>query len=143
MIIALVFIYSGIFIAGNGYYMVECAHVSYYGEDCQTCGLTRSFSEMVRGNFSSASDYNRNGPLIFTFFVSQLFMRAIAGLVLHRIGRTGAGDTGVINTLSESRSGTGYSGSADLKRKALALSDATVSFVLFIVCFRNLLVFWH
>ena len=143
LIIVLVFIYSGIFGTGDDYYPVECAHVSFYGEDCPTCGLSRSFSEMVRGNFSSASEYNRNGPLLFTFFVSQLFMRAVAGLVLHRMGRTGAGYTGVINAPSESRSGTGYRGSADQKKKTLVLSDAAVSFVLFIVCFRNLLVFWQ
>ena len=143
LVIVMVFIYSGIFSTGDGYYPVECAHVSVYVEDCRTCGLSRSFSEMVRGNFSSASEYNRNGPLLFAFFVSQLFMRAIAGLVLHRIEKTGTGNSGVINAQSESRSGTRYPGSADQKKKTLVFSDAAVSFVLFIACFRNLLVFWQ
>ncbi len=143
LVIVMVFIYSGIFSTGDGYYPVECAHISVYGEDCPTCGLSRSFSEMVRGNFSSASEYNRNGPLLFAFFISQLLLRTIAGLVLHRMERTGAGNTGVVNAPSEGRSGTRYRGSADLKKKTLVLSDAAVSFVLFIVCFRNLLVFWQ
>jgi len=143
LVIVMVFIYSGIFSTDDDYYPVECAHVSVYGEDCPTCGLSRSFSEMVRGNFSSASEYNRNGPLLFVFFVSQLFLRTIAGLVLHRMEKIGAGNKGVISTPSESRSGARYSSSADLKKKTLVLSDAAVSFVLFIVCFRNLLIFWQ
>ena len=143
LIIVLIFIYSIIFITGSTDYPVECAHISYYGEDCQTCGLSRSFSEMLRGNFYSASEYNRNGPLLFAFFLFQLFMRTIAGFILQRIGRTGAGDREVINAPSASSSGTIYSGSADLKRKTLGLSDAVVSFVLFVVCFRNLLIFWQ
>ncbi len=143
LVIVLVFIYSGIFNTGDGYYPVECAHVSVYGEDCPTCGLSKSFSEMIRGNFSSASEYNRNGPLLFAFFVSQLFLRTIAGVLLLRMERISTGNTGVINAPSESRSGTRYRGSADLNKKTLVLSDAAVSFVLFIACFRNLLVFWQ
>jgi hypothetical protein len=143
LVIVMVFIYSGIFSTDDDYYPVDCAHVSVYGEDCPTCGLSRSFSEMVRGNFSSASEYNRNGPLLFVFFVSQLFMRTIAGLVLHRMERTGTGNTGLINIPLKGRSGTRYPGSADLKKKTVVLSDAVTSFVLFIVCFRNLLIFWQ
>ncbi len=143
LIIVLIFIYSGIFNTGDGYYQVECAHIAIYGEDCPTCGLSRSFSEMVRGNFSSASEYNRNGPLLFAFFAFQLFMRTIAGVLLLRMERISTGNTGVISTPSESRSGTRYRLSVDMKKKTLVLSDAAASFVLFFVCFRNLLVFWQ
>ncbi len=143
LVIVLIFTYSGIFNTGDGYYPVECAHVSIYGEDCPTCGLSKSFSEMVRGNFSSASEYNRNGPLLFAFFISQLFLRTIAGVLLLRMERISTGNPGVINAPSESRSGARYRSSADLKKKTLVLSDAAISFFLFIVCFRNLLVFWQ
>ncbi len=141
--IVLIFVYSGIYNTGDSYYQVECAHISIYGEDCPTCGLSRSFSEMVRGNFSAASDYNRNGPLLFAFFVSQLVMRTIAGVLLLRMERISTGKKRLINAPSESRSGTRYRGSANLKKKTLVLSDAAASFVLFFVCFRNLLVFWQ
>ena len=143
LVIVMVFIYSGIFNTGDGYYPVECAHVSIYGEDCPTCGLSKSFSEMVKGNFSSASEYNRNGPLLFAFFISQLFLRTIAGVFLLRMERISTRNPGEINAPLESRSGTRYPGSADQKKKTLIFSDAAVSFVLFIVCFRNLLVFWQ
>ncbi len=142
LVIVLIFIYSGIFSTGDGYYPVECAHISIYGEDCPTCGLSRSFSEMVRGNFSSASEYNRNGPLLFAFFISQLFLRTIAGVFLLRMERISTVNPGVINAPSESRSNIRGHCSADQKKKTLVFSDAAVSFVLFIVCFRNLLVLW-
>jgi len=38
-------------------------------------GLSRSFSELMRGRIDSAREYNEHGPRIFLFFLVQVFMR--------------------------------------------------------------------
>ncbi len=141
--IILVFIYSGIFDSGNGYYPVECAHISIYGDDCTTCGLSRSFSEMVRGNFESAAGYNRNGPLIFGFFAFQLIMRIIAGLILLRTDMIRIRFSGKDERYSRGYANTRKTDPANRKEKILIVSDSVLSAILFIFCFRNLLIFWH
>lgn len=40
-------------------------------------GLSRSFSELVRGRIRSAREYNEHGPRLFLFFVLQLLMRPV------------------------------------------------------------------
>lgn len=141
--IILVFIYSGIFASGNGYYPFECAHISIYGDDCPTCGLSRSFSEMVRGNFESAAGYNRNGPLIFGFFAFQLIMRIIAGLILLRTDMIRIRFFGKDARYSGGYANTRKTDPANRKEKILIVSDSVLSAILFIFCFRNLLIFWH
>ena len=143
IVIITVFIYSGLF--GTGYYdyPVECAHVSLYGEDCPTCGLSRSFSEMIRGNIDESLRYNKNGPLIFIFFASQLILRTIAGILLFHWVRIKGNQY-----LKATRSGIKRSrepGSSKTAKKinAMVLSDAVISIALFLFCFRNLLFFWQ
>lgn len=141
--IILVFIYSCLFTSGNGYYPVECVHNSIYADDCPTCGLSRSFSEMVRGNFKSAAEYNRNGPLIFGFFAFQLMMRIIASLILLRIDKIR-----IRFPDNDTKYSGGYANArtidpANRKESILIISDSVLSIILFILCFRNLLVFWH
>jgi hypothetical protein len=123
-VIILIFLYSAFSGSGGREYPVVCAHVSFYGMECPTCGLSRSFSEMSRGNFSSAAGFNRNGPLLFGFFSIQLFLRALAGMMLVSIQRN------FNQTLSKR------------KIKLLAVTDSIISGLLFLVCFRFLLVFW-
>jgi hypothetical protein len=119
-LIIFVLLYSAFYSPDEMDYPVECVHVAVYGKECSTCGLSRSFSMMARGNLSSATEYNRNGPLLFAFFGSQLLLRAIAGGLLFFAGRQ----------------------SPFLSLPLLARTDAAVSVILFIVCFRFLLVFW-
>jgi hypothetical protein len=123
VVIILIFAWSAIFGATGDGYFLECAHVSFYGKECQTCGLSRSFTEMTKGNITEARKLNINGPLLFGFFASQLLLRLIAGSILVSFG-------------SEA--------SAIRERRVnfLVIADAAVSFVLFLISFRFLLVFW-
>ena len=143
LIIIFIFSYALLFSAYRSDYPVKCVHMTYLGEQCPTCGLSHSFSELIRGNFSSSLDYNKNGILIFGFFAVQLIMRAISGLCLFRIEKaettvkTGEGTLQVIgqNTLS-SRTSLHH------KINILALYDSIFSGLLFLFCFRFFLVSW-
>jgi hypothetical protein len=75
-------------------------------------GLSRSFSEIIRGNLSSAREYNENSILIFLFFLVQLILRALAIFILiHNF----------------------------LKIKSLLISDIIISVFLFLYCFHRLI----
>lgn len=138
LLVIFILAYSAVYSATGSGYPAECTHVRYLGEECPACGLSQSFSEMIRGRFSSAAGYNRNGPLIFAFFASQLILRAFAGFLVYRIeGRNGARGIPV-----PAASGGGEPEKAALKIRRVAATDAVVSILLFIICFRHLLVFW-
>lgn len=123
--IIMVFVYSAFFTPGISEYPVECTHRSAYGGECPSCGLSRSFSEMLRGDYLSAAIYNKSGPLIFLFFAAQLLMRLVAGTMIAVLpaGRGKKADS---------------SGSPIL----LVVTDSLLSAGLFVVCFRHFLVFW-
>ncbi len=123
-VIVLIFAYSAIFGATGDGYPVECAHVSFYGKECPSCGLSQSFTEMTKGNVAEARELNINGPLLFGFFASQLLFRILAGSILFSI-------KGIEAEASRAR-----------KVNILVLTDATVSVVLFLLSFRFLLIFW-
>jgi hypothetical protein len=53
------------------------------GNDSISTGLSRSFSSIVRFDFTEAREYNPYGIRIFLFFLVQFFMR-IGGCMLHR-----------------------------------------------------------
>lgn len=74
-IIILVFIYSGFFHPEKNNYPVECIHEKITGEPCPSCGLSRSFSYIIRGDLSTAASYNVYGLRVFLFFLFQLVMR--------------------------------------------------------------------
>jgi hypothetical protein len=114
-IILAVFLYSAFFSANGNQYLLGCAHVQFYGMECPTCGLSQSFSEMIRGNFISAHGYNSNGPLLFGFFSLQLLLRALAGLIIFML---------------ENNSGQVMAGR---KVKIVAVSDSVVSLVLLLL----------
>jgi hypothetical protein len=123
-VIVLIFAYSAIFgVTGDGY-PVECAHVSFYGKECPSCGLSQSFTEMTKGNVAEARELNINGPLLFGFFALQLLLRIVAGSILVSIN--------------------GVETSAIRLRRVnfLIIADAVVSILLFLVSFRFLLIFW-
>lgn len=76
-LILLVFLYSGFFSPEKDNYPIVCVHEKITGEPCPSCGLSHSFSLMVRGRISEAYDWNLYGPRIFVFFAAQLVMRIL------------------------------------------------------------------
>jgi len=76
-VIMLVMIYSGIFSPDKNSYPVECIHEKLTGEPCVSCGLSHSFSLILRGRIDEAYQWNPNGMRIFIFFASQLILRVV------------------------------------------------------------------
>jgi hypothetical protein len=76
-VILLVFVYSGCFSPVKDNYPVACIHVKLTGEPCVSCGLSHSFSLIVRGRISEAYDWNMYGLRVFIFFAAQLLMRIV------------------------------------------------------------------
>jgi hypothetical protein len=74
-VILLVIIYSGIFSPEKNNYPVACVHEKLTGEPCASCGLSHSFSLIIRGRFDEAYRWNQNGMRVFIFFAAQLLMR--------------------------------------------------------------------
>jgi hypothetical protein len=75
-VILLIFAYSGIFSPEKDNFPVVCVHEKLTGEPCISCGLSHSFSLIVRGRFSEACQWNPYGIRVFLFFASQLILRA-------------------------------------------------------------------
>lgn len=73
--ILLIFAYSGFFSPEKDNYPVTCIHRKLTGELCVSCGLSHSFSLIVRGRIEEAYHWNRYGMRIFLFFTLQLLLR--------------------------------------------------------------------
>ena len=82
-IIIMIFIYSGIFSAEKNNHPIKSACEILTGQPCESTGLSRSFSEIVRFKFESAKTYNKYGIKVFLFFLIQFFLRFIVSLFLH------------------------------------------------------------
>jgi hypothetical protein len=76
-VILLIMIYSGIFSPEKNNYPVVCIHEKLTGEPCVSCGLSHSFSLILRGRIDEAYRWNNYGMRVFIFFVSQLLMRIV------------------------------------------------------------------
>ena len=76
-VILLIFVYSGFFSPVKDNYPVVCIHEKLTGEPCISCGLSHSFSLVLRGKISEAYDWNVYGFRVFIFFASQLLMRIV------------------------------------------------------------------
>ncbi len=74
-IIVMILAYSAIFSAEKDNYPVPCIHEKITGEECPSCGISHSFSLIMRGRIGEAYDWNTNGMRVFLFFFSQLLMR--------------------------------------------------------------------
>jgi hypothetical protein len=74
-VIVLVFAYSGIFSPDKNNYPVVCIHEKLTGEQCFSCGLSHSFSLIVRGRIAEAHEWNKYGFQVFFFFFLQLVLR--------------------------------------------------------------------
>jgi hypothetical protein len=74
-VIILIMLYSGLFSSQNDNYPVTCLHEKLTGEPCFSCGLSHSFSLIIRGKFTESYQWNLFGMQVFLFFVSQLILR--------------------------------------------------------------------
>jgi hypothetical protein len=74
-VILLIFAYSGFFSPEKDNYPVTFIHEMETGKPCVSCGLSHSFSLIVRGRIEEAYQWNRYGMRIFLFFVAQLVLR--------------------------------------------------------------------
>jgi hypothetical protein len=74
-VILLIITYSGFFSPEKDNYPVTCLHEILTGETCFSCGLSHSFSLIVRGRIDEAYQWNLYGMRVFLFFASQLLLR--------------------------------------------------------------------
>jgi hypothetical protein len=74
-VILLILAYSGIFSPEKGNYPIVCIHEKITGQPCVSCGLSHSFSLILRGRIAEAYQWNIYGMRVFLFFLSQLFLR--------------------------------------------------------------------
>jgi hypothetical protein len=79
-VIVLIIAYSGIFSPIKDNYPVTCIHEKLTGQPCVSCGLSHSFSLIVRGRLAEAYRWNQYGMRVFLFFVSQLLLRVVFSL---------------------------------------------------------------
>jgi hypothetical protein len=74
-VILLIIAYSGFFSPEKNNYPVTCLYEKITGEPCFSCGLSHSFSFIVRGRFQEAYQWNIYGMRVFLFLISQLTLR--------------------------------------------------------------------
>ena len=109
-ILMMVFIYSGLFSAKKDNHPFPSFYEKITGEPAPSSGLSRAFSEIVRGNLDAARDYNRDSLLIFSFFLIQFMQRIFVTILLYK---------------------------QILRIQYLITSDLAISFLLFLFCFKG------
>jgi hypothetical protein len=87
-VIVLIIAYSGIFSPEKDNYPVICIHQKLTGQPCFSCGLSHSFSLIVRGRIHESYDWNIYGMQVFLFFASQLLLRIIFSVFYIRFPST-------------------------------------------------------
>ena len=83
-VILLIFAYSGIFSPVRDNYPVMCIHEKLTGVPCVSCGLSHSFSLIVRGKIAEAYQWNQYAMRIFLFFAAQLILRVAFSIFYKR-----------------------------------------------------------
>lgn len=114
-IIIIIFLYSGIISPEKNSYPIVCIHEQITGEPCPSCGLSRSFSYIIRGNLEAAERLNEYGLRIFLFFVFHLLMR-ISNIV--------------------------YLLRKPFYVRQLAILDSVVAFITFMLAFRQFFIYY-
>ncbi len=76
-VIVLIMIYSAIFSPDEDKYPIVCIHEKITGKPCVSCGLSHSFSLILRGRLNEAYQWNVYGMRVFLFFFLQLIMRIV------------------------------------------------------------------
>lgn len=74
LLLVLLFIYP-ILATKNTKIAIKCIHTKYTNKKCISCGLTRCFKLLVKGNFNEAKALNPLSISVFFFFLIQLFFR--------------------------------------------------------------------
>lgn len=113
-VIVLIFAYSGFFSPEKDNYPVVCIHEKLTGQPCVSCGLSHSFSLILRGRISEAYEWNIYGLRVFLFFALQLVMRIVFSAIYLR-------NPGI--------------------RKQLIIYDSGSSLLLLLICFLPFIVF--
>jgi hypothetical protein len=79
-VLVMIFLYSGIFSPEKDSYPIVCIHHKITGQPCFSCGLSHSFSLIVRGRAGEAYNWNIYGMRVFIFFFAQLLLRIVFSL---------------------------------------------------------------
>lgn len=108
--IGFVFIYSGLFSAEKGNHPLPSFFEEIIQQPAPSSGMSRAFSEIVRGNLDSAREYNPDSPMIFAFFLIQGLQRIT-----------------VSSLLLKSR----------INKKHLMIADVFITLILFFYCFMG------
>jgi hypothetical protein len=106
--LAFFFGYSLIFSAHADNHPIPSFYTRVTGEETISTGLSRSFSDIIRGNFESANEYNIYGIRVFLFFFIQFFLRILFSFFYIYVVAA---------------------------RRYIVISDSIISIVLFITCF--------
>lgn len=70
---------------GNKIPFLVCPLRHWTGIPCPTCGMTRSFLAIARGDFTEAVTQHLFGPILFAGFLVAVFHVALELLTRHRI----------------------------------------------------------
>lgn len=111
-IILAIFVYSGVYKPEENSHPIKCIHEELLGQKCPTCGMSRGFSAIIRGRFHEAIAFQKNSPSVFSFFAIQLMMRILFIILLIK---------------------------SNISIKVLTNVDTTLSLLLFMFTFRNLI----
>jgi len=84
-IVVAILIYSAVFSPETNNYPVQCVHEIITGQPCPSCGISHSFSYIIRGDLVRAMEWNRYGLRVFIFFILQLVMRlSVSSIIIKR-----------------------------------------------------------
>jgi hypothetical protein len=83
-IVFCIFIYAAVFSPIKNNYPIHSFHDSLTGGGSISTGLSRGFSNIMRGRLREATDNNIYSIRIFTFFLIQFIMRCTLFLVTRR-----------------------------------------------------------
>jgi len=100
--------YSLIFSSHADNHPIPSFYTEITGEETISSGLSRSFSDIIRGNFKSANEYNIYGIRVFLFFFIQFFLRFLFSFFYIYVAAA---------------------------RRYIVISDSIISIVLFVTCF--------
>ena len=111
-IILAIFIYSGIYSPDKNNHPIKCVHEELLGAKCPTCGMSRGFSAIVRGQINDALVYQQNSVSVFLFFLLQMVFRLTSTWLLLK---------------------------SKIQLKIITNTDITLSLLLFLLTFKNLI----
>jgi len=110
-VVLLIGIYSGIFGPGQGNHPIPSQYSRLSEGSTASTGMSRAFSAIVRLQFERATRLNPHSPEVFAFFFVQLWLRVLF-FVLNGRG---------------------------VRQKLLIITDVSVSVLLFLYCFKDLI----